>query len=167
MLSLKYYSIVHKVETKDYTQSLQTYQEINKDDFRHHMYAITMKPTAEPSNLHEFCPSSIGISKFDDEEEIIPKRKRRQPRRRDDNTNMSEADFNESTKELKTVDISSQLFLSSKQTQGEQLQVTGGLYLGRGVFTRPEQNCECNAGSWYDSEDNKGISKGNAAMEES
>ena len=79
MLSLKYYDIVHKVETEDYTQSLQSNQEINKNDFRHLIYAITVKPTVEPSDVHEFCPSSAGKSEFDDDEEIVPERKRRQP----------------------------------------------------------------------------------------
>ena len=76
MLSLKYYSIVHKMEMKDYMQSLQTYQEIDKNDFWHHMYAITVKPTAEPSDLHEFRPSSAGISEFNNEEEIVLEKKR-------------------------------------------------------------------------------------------
>ena len=74
MLSLKYYGIVHKVETEDYIQSLRSNDEINKNDFRHHMYVVRMKPTTEPSDVHEFRPSSTGISEFDDDEEIVPEK---------------------------------------------------------------------------------------------
>jgi len=61
MLSLKYYGIVHKLERKDYEHSLQTYQEIDKNDFRHHLYAIKVNPRATPWNLQEFRPSAGGI----------------------------------------------------------------------------------------------------------
>jgi hypothetical protein len=140
MLSLKYYGIVHKADTENYMQSLQLHDELDKNDFRQHMYAIRVKPTAEPSDLQEFRPSSAAISEFDDDEEIVPDRKRKQQRTRDEDTEMNEADPTAFTKELRTVDASSQLFLSSKWTRGEQLQITGGLYVGGGVFARPEQN---------------------------
>jgi hypothetical protein len=104
------------------------------------MYAVRVKPTAEPSDLHEFRPSSAAISEFDDDEEIVPDRKRKQQRARDEDTEMDEADPTAFTEELRTVDASSQLFLSSKRTRREQLQITGGLYVGGGVFARPEQN---------------------------
>jgi hypothetical protein len=69
MLSLKYYGIVHKADTEDYMQSLRVNNELDKNDFRQHMYAVRVKPTAEPSDLHEFRPSSAAISEFDDDEE--------------------------------------------------------------------------------------------------
>jgi hypothetical protein len=140
MLSLKYYGIVHKADTEDYMQSLRVHDELDKNDFRQHMYAVRVKLTAEPSDLHEFRPSSAAISEFNDDEEIVPDRKRKQQRGRDENTEMNEDDPTAFTEELRTVDASSQLFLSSKRTQEEQLQITRGLYVGGGVFARPEQN---------------------------
>jgi hypothetical protein len=57
---------------------------------------------------------------------------------------MNVADPTKSTGELRTVDVNSQLFLSSKQAPGEQLQLThqgaGGMYIGGGIFACPEQN---------------------------
>ena len=52
---------------------------------------------------------------------------------------MSEADPMAFFEELKTVDVSSQLFLSSKWTWGEQLQITGGLYIRGGVLLDPSK----------------------------
>jgi hypothetical protein len=140
MLSLKYYGIVHKADTEDYMQSLRVHDELDKNDFRQHMYAVRVKPTSEPSDLHEFRPSSAAISEFDDDEEIVPDRKCKQQRGRDEDTEMNKADPTAFTEELRTVDASLQLFLSSKRTRGEQLQITRGLYVGGGVFARPEQN---------------------------
>jgi hypothetical protein len=140
MLSLKYYGIVHKADTEDYMQSLRVHDELDKNDFRQHMYAVRVKPIAEPSNLHEFHPSSAAISEFDDDEEIVPDRKRKQQRGRDEDTEMNKANPTAFTEKLRTVDASSQLFLSSKRTREEQLQITEGLYVGGGVFARPEQN---------------------------
>ena len=114
-----------------------------------------MKP-AEPSDLREFRPFGAAISKFDDEEEIVPERKCRQPRWRDEDTAMTEADPSESPEELQTIDVSSQLFLTFKRMQvEEQLQLTGGVYLGGGHFARPDQNCERSpdSGIWCDSQD--------------
>jgi hypothetical protein len=142
MLSLKYYGIVHKADTEDYMQSLRVHDELDKNDFRQHMYVVRVKPTAEPSDLHEFCPSSAAISEFDDDEEIVPKRSRKQQHGRDEDTEMNEADPTAFSEELRTVDVSLQLFLSSKRTRGEQLQIIGGLYVGGGVFARPEKNRE-------------------------
>ena len=134
MLSLKYYGIVHKLDRIDYVHSLRMYQEIDKNDFRHQLYAVRMKPT-EPSDLQEFRPSGAAISKFDDKEEIVLERKRRQPRRRDEDTKMIEADPSESPEELQTIDVSLQLFLTSKRTQvEEQLQLTRGVYLGGAIL---------------------------------
>jgi hypothetical protein len=162
MLSLKYYGIVHKADTEDYMQSLRVHDELDKNDFRQHMYAVRVKPTAEPSDLHEFRPSSTTISEFDDDEEIVPERRRKQQCGRDEDTKMNEADLTAFSKELRTVDVSSQLFLSSKQTRGEQLQITGGLYVGRGVFAHPEQNRECisNSETEIDNEEGEQISGG-------
>jgi hypothetical protein len=57
---------------------------------------------------------------------------------------MNKANPTASSGKLRTVDVSSQLFLSSKRACGEQLQLThqgiGTLYVGGGIFTRPEQN---------------------------
>jgi hypothetical protein len=116
MLSLKYYGIVHKADTEDYMQSLRVHDELDKNNFRQHMYAIRMKPTAEPSDLHEFHPSSAAISEFDDDVEIVLERKRKQQRGKDEDTKMNKADSMASSEELRTVDVSSQLFLSSKRT---------------------------------------------------
>jgi hypothetical protein len=87
------------------------------------MYVVRVKPTTEPSDLHEFRPSSAAISEFDDDEEIVPERRRKQQRGRDEDTEMNEANPTAFSEELRTVDISSQLFLSSKRTRGEQLEV--------------------------------------------
>jgi uncharacterized protein YjbK len=84
MLSLKYYGIVHKVEMEDYMQSLQSNYELDKNDFRQHMYAIRVKSTAKPSDLHEFRPSSVAILEFDDDEEILPERRGKHQGRRDE-----------------------------------------------------------------------------------
>jgi hypothetical protein len=77
---------------------------------------------------------------------------------------MNVADYTELTGELRTVDVSSQLFLSSKQVRDEQLQITGGLYVGEGVFASPEQNYECNSDSETesDTEGGKQISGGSS-----
>jgi hypothetical protein len=75
---------------------------------------------------------------------------------------MNEADPTAFFEELRTVDVSLQLLLSSKRTRGEQLQITGGLYVERGVFARPEQNRECISDSETetDSEEGEQISGG-------
>jgi hypothetical protein len=46
--------------------------------------------------------------------------------------------------------------------RGEQLQITGGLYVGGGVFARPEQNRECilDSETKTDSEEGEQISRG-------
>jgi hypothetical protein len=162
MLSLKYYGIVHKADTEDYMQSLQVHDELNRNDFRQHMYVVRVKPTAEPSDLHEFRPSSAVISEFDDDEEIVPERRRKQQCGRDEDTEMNEANPTAFSKELRTVDVSSQLLLSSKRTRGEQLQITRGLYVGGGVFARPEQNREriSDSKTETDSEEGEQISGG-------
>jgi hypothetical protein len=92
---------------------------------------------------------------------------------------MNEADPTAFSEELRTVDVSSQLFLSSKRTRGEQLQITGGLYVGGGVFARPEQNSvrisdsetetdseEGEQVSGYEDEDEHEDEQANAAMAE-
>jgi hypothetical protein len=75
---------------------------------------------------------------------------------------MNEADPTAFSEELRTVDVNSQLFLSSKQTRGKQLQITGGLYVGGGVFARPEQNREriSDSETETDSEEGEQISGG-------
>jgi hypothetical protein len=45
------------------------------------MYAVRVKATAKPSDLHEFHPSSAAISEFDDDEEIISERREKQQHR--------------------------------------------------------------------------------------
>ena len=121
MLSLKYYGIVHKVDTEDYMQSLQLNDELNKNNFRQHMYAVKVKSTGESLDLFEFHPSGAAISKFDDHEEIVPERRGKQQRQKVEDTKMNEADPTASSGELRTVDVCSQFFLSSKRAQGEQL----------------------------------------------
>jgi hypothetical protein len=116
MLSLKYYGIVHKADTEDYMQSLRVNDELDKNDFRQHMYVVRVKSTAKPFDLHEFHPSSAAISEFDDDVEIVLERKRKQQRGKDEDTKMNKADSMASSEELRTVDVSSQLFLSSKRT---------------------------------------------------
>jgi hypothetical protein len=157
MLSLKYYGIVHQVERTDYQLSLNTYQELDKNDFRHHLYATKVNPAAPPSDLEEFRPSTAGISEFDDEDEIAPTKKRKQSRGREVDTLMMEGNPSDSAAELQTVDVSSQLFLTSKRTQAEQQQVAAGQYLGGGHFARPEQNRphspESEDGLWYNRPD--------------
>jgi hypothetical protein len=72
---------------------------------------------------------------------------------------MNEADPTASLGELRTVDVSSQLFLSSKRARGEQLQLihqgAGGLYVGGGIFAPPKQNRHGNNDSETES-DTKG-----------
>ena len=51
---------------------------------------------------------------------------------------MSEDDPTKFSEELRVADISLQLFLFSKRASGEQLQITGGLDVGGGVFARLE-----------------------------
>ena len=67
---------------------------------------------------------------------------------------MTEVDPSESAKELQTVDVSSQLLLTSKRMQVQQLQLIGGL--GGGHFAHPDQNrmWSPDSGLWYDGEDN-------------
>jgi hypothetical protein len=105
------------------------------------MYAVRVKSTGEPSDLHEFRPSSAVISEFDDDEEIVLERRGKQQRRRAEDTNMNVADPTAATEELRTMDVSSQLFLSSKRARGEQLVLTHqgvkGLYVGGGHFCSP------------------------------
>jgi hypothetical protein len=156
ILSLKYYGNVYKVDTKDYMQSLRVNDELNKNDFRQHMYAVKVKPTAEPSDLHECRPSSAAISEFDDDEEIVRERRCKQQCGRDMDTEMNEANPTAFSEELRTVDVSSQLFLSSKRTRGEQLQIIRGLYVGGGVFSRPEQNRERNSDSETETDNEEG-----------
>ena len=95
-------------------QSLRVNNELDKNDFRQHMYAIRIKPIVKPSNLHEFSPSSATILEFDDNEEIVSERKRKQERKRDEDTKMNEADSIAFSEELRIVDVNSQLSLSLK-----------------------------------------------------
>ena len=116
MLSLKYYGIVHKADMKDYMQSLQVNNEHDINDFRQHMYVVRVKPTVKPSDLNEFHPTSVAISKFNDDEEIISEKKCKQQRGRDEDNKINKVDSTAFFKELKIIDINSQLFLSSKRT---------------------------------------------------
>jgi hypothetical protein len=45
MLSLRYYKIVHKVDTKYYMQSLRDTDKLDKNDFCHLTYAVEIKKT--------------------------------------------------------------------------------------------------------------------------
>jgi hypothetical protein len=49
MLSLKYYKIVHKADTKDYIKSLRAANELDKNDFRYSTYAVKLKLSVELS----------------------------------------------------------------------------------------------------------------------
>ena len=143
-------------------QSLRVNDELNKNNFQQHMYVVRVKPTAKPFDLHEFFPSSAVILEFDDDEEIVLDKKLRQQCGRDEDTEMNKANPMAFSKELRFVDVNSQFFLSLKWMWGEPLQITGDLYVGRGIFAHPDQNCECNSNSETksDSEEDKQISGG-------
>jgi hypothetical protein len=68
MLSLKYYGVVHRADTEDYMQSLRSEEELDKNDFRHLMYAVRAKSTDDGPSLPEIRRSADAISEFDDEQ---------------------------------------------------------------------------------------------------
>jgi hypothetical protein len=137
MLSLKYYGVVHRADTDDYMQSLRSAQELDKNDFRHLMYVVRAKATDEGPVLPEICRTTDAISEFDDDEEVQEPRATEPYSRKVPNTETNIVDPTASPQHLRTVDVSSQLFLSSKRACGEQLQFTP--HAVGGIFGRPQQ----------------------------
>jgi hypothetical protein len=137
MLSLKYYGVVHRADTDDYTRSLRSSQELDKNDFRHFMYAVKAKSTDEAPPAPAIRRPIDAISKFDDDEEVEDVRASEPHCRQDSDVETSLSDPTESTQMLRTIDVSAQLFLSSKRTRAEQMGLTP--HAGQGVFGRPEQ----------------------------
>jgi hypothetical protein len=137
MLSLKYYRVVHRADTKDYMQSLQSKEELDKNDFRHLMYAVRTKSTNEGPGLPEIRRTADAISEFDDDEEVQDQRATQPQRRKVSNVETSVEDPTASPVQLRTVDINSQLFLTSKRTQVEQQEFTP--HAAGGFFGQPEQ----------------------------
>ena len=70
ILSLRYYGIVHKVDTKDYMQSLRDANELDKNDFCHSAYPMKMKKTLEVLVLYQLRQIPDPTSQFDDNNEI-------------------------------------------------------------------------------------------------
>jgi hypothetical protein len=137
MLSLKYYGVVHRVDTDDYTQSLRSSQELDKNDFRHFMYAMRAKSIDEAPPAPAIHRLIDAISEFDDDEEVEEVRASEPHRGKDSDVETSLSDPTESTQMLRTVNVSAQLFLSCKRTRAEQMGLTP--HVGRGVFGQPEQ----------------------------
>jgi hypothetical protein len=70
MLSLRYYGIVHKADTKDYMQSLLDFKNLDKNDFRHSTYTMKMKKTKKVLVLQQSCRLTNPTSEFDDDDDI-------------------------------------------------------------------------------------------------
>jgi hypothetical protein len=137
MLSLKYYGVVHRADTDDYTQSLRSLQELDKNNFQHFMYVVRAKSSDEAPPPPEIRYPVDAISEFDDDEEVEEARATEPHRRKVSDVDTNLADPTESPQTLRTIDVSAQLFLSCKRTRGEQLGFIP--YAAGGVFGRLEQ----------------------------
>jgi hypothetical protein len=137
MLSLKYYGVVHRADTEDYMQSLRSEEELDKNDFRHLMYAVRAKSTDEGPSLPEIRRTADAISEFDDDEEVQDQRATQSQRQKVSNVETSIEDPTVLPVQLRTVDVSSQLFLTSKRSRVEQQGFTP--HAAGGFFGRPEQ----------------------------
>jgi hypothetical protein len=159
MLSLKYYGVVHRADMDDYMRSLRSVQELDKNDFRHLMYAMRAKSIDEGPALPEIRQTIDAISEFNDDEEVQEQRATEPHRRKVSNVETSIADPTALPQQLRTVDVNSQLFLSSKRTRREQLGFTP--QASRGVFGQPEKpekrlwqdkpDTDSDQGLWVDS----------------
>jgi hypothetical protein len=92
MLSLKYYGIVHRADIDDYMRSLRFADELDKNDFRHLMYAVKVKPTEEALALPEIRRTIDATSEFDDNEEVQEQKVAEQHRRKVCDVEMSLVD---------------------------------------------------------------------------
>jgi hypothetical protein len=119
MLSLKYHGIVHRVDTDDYMRSLRPAEELDKNNFRHLMYAVRAKNTDEGLGLPEIRRTADAISEFDDDEEVQEQRAMQPQRPKVSNVETNVEDSTASLVQLRIVDVSSQLFLTSKRTRVE------------------------------------------------
>jgi hypothetical protein len=137
MLSLNYYGVVHRVDTEDYMRSLQSEEELDKNDFRYLMYAVRAKSTDEGPGLPEIRRTADAISEFDDDEEVQDQRATQSQRRKVSNVETSVEDPMALPVQLKTVDVNSQLFLTSKRSRVELQGFTP--HAAGGFFGRPEQ----------------------------
>jgi hypothetical protein len=133
MLSLKYYGVVHRADTEDYMRSLRSEEELDKNDFRHLMYVVRAKSTNEGPGLPEIRRTADTILEFDDDEEVQDQKATQPQRRKVSNVE----DPTASPVQLRTVDVNSQLFLTSKRTRVEQQGFTP--HAAGGFFGRPEQ----------------------------
>ena len=137
MLSLKYYGVMHRADIDNYMQSLWSLQELDKNNFRHFIYAMRRKSTNEAPPLPEIhCPID-AISQFDDDEEVEEAWATEPHCWKVSDIDTSLVDPTKLPQMLRTIDVSVQLFLSCKYTCGEQLGFTP--YAIRRVFGRSKQ----------------------------
>jgi hypothetical protein len=139
MLSLKYYGVVYRVDTDDSMRSLQSSQELDKNDFQYFMYTVKAKSTDEAPPAPAICRPIDAILELDDDEEVEEARASEPHHWKDSDVDTSLLDPTESPQMLRTVDVSAQLFLSCKRTHVEQLGLTPHTGGGEGGFGRPEQ----------------------------
>jgi hypothetical protein len=105
------------------------------------MYAVRAKITDEGPALPEIRRLIDAISESDDDEEVQDARAAEPRRRKVSNVDNTVVDPTASPQHLRTVHVSSQLFLTSKRARGEQMELTP--HAGWGIFGWPEQNRLC------------------------
>lgn len=102
------------------------------------MYVVRAKTTDEGLVLLEIYQKIDTISKFDDDEEVQEPRAAEPHCQKVSNVKTTILDLTSLPQHLRTVDLNSQLFLTSKCTCGEQLGFTP--HVARRNFGRLEQN---------------------------
>jgi hypothetical protein len=123
--------IFANAEPKDYMQSLQDADELDKNDFRHSAYPMKMKKTLEVLLLYQLRQFPDPTSQFDDNDEIQDEEDDIQPRIErillDIHMVPSRLEL-----ELRMVDLSSQTLLSTRRMWGEQMRfkplASGGIF---------------------------------------
>jgi hypothetical protein len=83
------------------------------------MYAVRAKNTDEGLGLPEIRRTADAISEFDDDEEVQEQRAMQPQRPKVSNVETNVEDSTASLVQLRIVDVSSQLFLTSKRTRVE------------------------------------------------
>jgi hypothetical protein len=98
---------------------------------------VRAKTTDEGPALPEIHRTTDAISEFDDDEEVQEPRVVEPRRRKVPNAETNIVDPTASPQHLRTMDVNSQVFLSSKHARGEQLRFTP--HVVGGIFGQLEQ----------------------------
>jgi hypothetical protein len=136
---------MHKVDTEDFMQNLRAADELDRNNFHHSTYVIKSKQSVKLPTVLELRQIADATSEFDDNEEIQEEKEDAQYHREHPQADFEMWNPTRLEVELKKVNMSSQVLLSTKRSRGEQLAFT---ILGGGkFFGRIEQNQQGKEGS--------------------